>query len=98
MWLLKRRESLLLPRRLNAQEFMRSRGVRRPLEVETRTLGELHEVLALLDSVGGASMISRVMLDNMTRRDDAVPGERPASLWLASSVCGCSGSGTLPRS
>ena len=67
---------------------MRARGIRRPLEVETRTLDEVREVLAILDAAGGGgggaascssgsgsgSMITRIMLDNMTKRSVGVPG------------------------
>ncbi|EFN58889.1 hypothetical protein CHLNCDRAFT_19514 [Chlorella variabilis] len=70
-----------------AEEFMRARGIRRPLEVETRTLDEVREVLAILDAAGGGgggaascssgsgsgSMITRIMLDNMTKRSVGVP-------------------------
>ena len=52
---------------------MRAKGIKRPMEVETRTLDELKEVLAILDS-SPASGITRIMLDNMTRRDAAAPG------------------------
>ena len=105
---------------------MRAKGIRRPLEVETRTLEELQEVLALLDasaaaapgstagaagdgSTGGStgggsgsssgSMITRIMLDNMTRKDAAAPGGRCSivirGVWqfhpwgVACSGCGC---------
>jgi hypothetical protein len=83
---------------LSEQAFMHAKGIRRPLEVETRTLEELQEVLALLDasaaaaapgnaagaagagdgSGGGSSgsMITRIMLDNMTKKDVAAPGGR----------------------
>lgn len=65
------------------QDFMRAKGVQRPLEVETRTLEELRQVLALLDAVAAGSgstgsMITRIMLDNMTRRDPGAPGKRAA--------------------
>jgi hypothetical protein len=68
---------------------MRGLGIQRPLEVETRTLDELREVLAILDAAGncggasdggssggssGGSMITRVMLDNMTRKSSGAPG------------------------
>jgi nicotinate-nucleotide pyrophosphorylase (carboxylating) len=55
-----------------AESFMRGKGIRRPLEVETRTLGEVAETLVILDSQPD-SMITRIMLDNMTRRDDLAP-------------------------
>jgi hypothetical protein len=74
---------------------MRARNLSRPLEVETRTLDELREVLAILDgssgsgggaaaaaggqqsgSSGSGSMITRIMLDNMTKKDSQAPGLR----------------------
>ena len=55
-----------------AGAFMRAKGVVRPLEVETRTLEELEEVLRILDS-SPSSGITRIMLDNMTRKDAAQP-------------------------
>jgi len=49
---------------------MKEKGICRPLEVETRTLEELQGVLNILDS-NSATMITRIMLDNMTvRRGD----------------------------
>lgn len=53
-----------------AEAYMRSKEIRRPVEVETRTLQELEEVLGILDSRPD-SMITRIMLDNMTRRTAA---------------------------
>jgi len=53
---------------LQLQEFMRSKGIKRPMEVETRTLEELREVLDILDS-SPESGITRIMLDNMTKKD-----------------------------
>ena len=57
-----------------AEGFMRGRGISRPVEVEGRTLGEVREVLGILDAAGGKSGITRIMLDNMARRDAAAPG------------------------
>eukprot|EP00887_Chlorella_sp_A99_P002696 scaffold6.g2696.t1 len=54
------------------EDFMRSKGIQRPLEVETRTLDELREVLSILDASPG-SMVTRVMLDNMTKKDPSAP-------------------------
>ncbi|KAI7843930.1 hypothetical protein COHA_002470 [Chlorella ohadii] len=58
------------------EDYQRSKGIRRPVEVETRTLDELREVLAILDAAQGQSMVTRIMLDNMTKRD----GSKPAGL------------------
>jgi len=51
-----------------ARLYMRSNGIVRPMEVETRTLNELKEVLAILDSCPDSG-ITRIMLDNMTTKD-----------------------------
>ena len=45
-----------------------------PIEVETRDLGEVREVLALLGDGGAGVRVDRVMLDNMARRDLSAPG------------------------
>lgn len=52
---------------------MRSKGLQRPMEVETRTLEELATTLAILDR-DPQSMITRIMLDNMTKKDPEAPG------------------------
>lgn len=54
------------------EAFMRGKGIARPVEVETRTLAELREVVEILDS-DPSSMITRVMLDNMTKKDASAP-------------------------
>ena len=54
------------------QEYTRERGLRVPIEVEARTLQEVHEVLAVLETDPGC--IDRIMLDNMTRLDPTLPG------------------------
>lgn len=46
---------------------MTEKKIARPLEVETRTLDELKQVLKILDS-NPTSMITRIMLDNMSKR------------------------------
>lgn len=45
-----------------------------PFEVETRTLDEVGELMDLIAS-GGASYITRIMLDNMARANPKQPGE-----------------------
>lgn len=55
-----------------AEAFMRGKALRRPVEVETRTLGELRELLDILDA-RPECMVTRVMLDNMTAHDPAAP-------------------------
>ena len=44
-----------------------------PIEVETRTLEEVKQVLDLLQREPGMR-VDRIMLDNMTRLDAAKPG------------------------
>ncbi|KAK9919082.1 hypothetical protein WJX75_009257 [Coccomyxa subellipsoidea] len=53
-------------------EYTRERGLQVPIEVEARTLQEVHEILAVLDADPGC--IDRIMLDNMTRLDPTLPG------------------------
>jgi len=38
--------------------------------VETRTLEEVRAVLEVMDAADGASMVTRIMLDNMVTRDE----------------------------
>ncbi len=54
------------------QEYTRGRGLKVPIEVEARTLQEVHEVLEVLQADPGC--INRIMLDNMTRLDPIMPG------------------------
>lgn len=51
------------------EKYMREKGVRRPVEVETRTIGEVREVLEVIDSAED-SMVTRIMLDNMVKKED----------------------------
>ena len=44
-----------------------------PIEVETRTLEEVQEVLSLMDHQQHEG-VARLMLDNMTRLDSSKPG------------------------
>lgn len=55
-----------------AKEYMKGKGLQRPIEVETRTLGEVHQVTSIMrdDSDSG---ITRIMLDNMTKKDANAP-------------------------
>lgn len=65
-----------------AHSYMKEKGMQRPVEVETRTLEELQQVLDIIDNSEG-KLIDRVMLDNMTRRvyrDDDNGGGDDASL------------------
>jgi len=52
----------------SAEEYMRSKGIQRPLEVETRNMEEVNEVLDVIDSAGDSSMVTRIMLDNMAAK------------------------------
>ena len=51
------------------QAYLRANNLDLPVEVETRTLKEVQEVVSLLDRAGGGPRIDRVMLDNMARRN-----------------------------
>ena len=55
------------------QEYLATRGLDTPVEVETRTLEEVDEVVGLLESTN-PPRISRVMLDNMARPSSAFLG------------------------
>ena len=52
-----------------AELFMRDNNIIRPLEVETRTLDEVREILHVIDGAGESSLVTRIMLDNMVKRD-----------------------------
>jgi nicotinate-nucleotide pyrophosphorylase (carboxylating) len=57
-----------------AQDYLRrKRAEHIPIEVETRTLEEVKEVLQLLQT-DKHCMVTRLMLDNMTKRDPSAPG------------------------
>ncbi|KAF8066371.1 hypothetical protein HT031_002695 [Scenedesmus sp. PABB004] len=63
-----------------AERFIAQRGLQGvQVEVETRNLEEVQQVLAVLRS-GAAPHVARVMLDNMARRDAACPGGVDVSL------------------
>lgn len=50
-----------------AESYLTEHGMKKPIEVETRTLREVQAVLDILDSEDGHSqVVTRVMLDNMT--------------------------------
>lgn len=53
-----------------AEEYMQSHSITRPLEVETRTIEEVREVLEVIDSRGDSSMVTRIMLDNMAKKNE----------------------------
>ena len=55
------------------QEFVRRKHKNIPIEVETRTLDEVKEVLQFLET-DRHSLVKRLMLDNMTKLDSSAPG------------------------
>ncbi|MFM9169313.1 MAG: hypothetical protein ACKOTD_04100, partial [Phycisphaerales bacterium] len=59
-----------------AEAFIASRGLagRMRVELETRTLDEVDEAISILEG-GGAPHVTRIMLDNMARRDASQPEE-----------------------
>jgi len=59
---------------LAAEAYMRDKGISRPMEVETRTLEEVKTVLDVVERTRGASMVTRIMLDNMVTREDLEDG------------------------
>lgn len=52
---------------------MRRKHKNIPIEVETRTLDEVREVLQFLGT-DKHSLVKRLMLDNMTKLDSSAPG------------------------
>lgn len=63
------------------QDYTREKSLDVPIEVETRTLKEVQEVLDLLESDPDCG-VTRIMLDNMTRLDPTLPGEGSHVLFL----------------
>ena len=55
------------------QDFVRRKHKNIPIEVETRTLDEVREVLQFL-ATDKHSLVKRLMLDNMTKLDSSAPG------------------------
>lgn len=55
------------------QEYLQTNHNQVPVEVETRTLEEVKELLQLVQD-GKAKHVTRIMLDNMTSRDPERPG------------------------
>lgn len=55
------------------QDFVRRKHKNIPIEVETRTLDEVKEVLQFLGT-DKHSLVKRLMLDNMTKLDPSAPG------------------------
>ena len=57
-----------------AQAYVRRKHQNIPIEVETRTLDEVREVLNFLQT-DKHTLVKRLMLDNMTKLDPNAPGE-----------------------
>ena len=57
------------------QDFVRRKHKHIPIEVETRTLDEVRQVLQFLET-DKHSLVKRLMLDNMTKLDPSAPGRR----------------------
>ena len=55
------------------QDFVRRKHKNIPIEVETRTLEEVKEVLQFLNTDKN-TLVKRLMLDNMTKLDSSSPG------------------------
>ena len=58
-----------------AEEYMVKEGIKRPMEVETRTLEEVQTVIDVIHAAAsndrlGPSWVTRIMLDNMVSRND----------------------------
>lgn len=51
------------------QSYLRERGIQCGLEVETSTLEEVRQVISILDHQPD-TLVTRIMLDNMTRRQE----------------------------
>lgn len=56
------------------QEYLKENNLDVPVEVETRSLEEVQELLDL-KSKGKANHVTRIMLDNMAKRDADQPGK-----------------------
>lgn len=63
----------IVPAIKHAQEFVKRKHKNIPIEVETRTLDEVKEVLEFLES-DKQTLVKRLMLDNMVKRDSSAPG------------------------
>jgi nicotinate-nucleotide pyrophosphorylase (carboxylating) len=59
----------------HVQEYMAANELELPVEVEASSLGEVAEVLRLLDG-DPRCCVTRIMLDNMAKYDSQQPGER----------------------
>ncbi|KAL3135671.1 hypothetical protein ABBQ38_006145 [Trebouxia sp. C0009 RCD-2024] len=63
----------VVPAIQHAQDFVRRKHKHIPIEVETRTLDEVRQVLQFLET-DKHSLVKRLMLDNMTKLDPSAPG------------------------
>lgn len=55
------------------QDYLAQKGMDVPMEVETRSLEEVRELMHLVDG-GKAAKVTRIMLDNMAQLNPACPG------------------------
>ena len=56
------------------QAYLKENKLDVPVEVETRSLEEVRELLTLHSS-GKADHVTRIMLDNMAKKDASQPGK-----------------------
>ena len=64
---------LVASKNLLLQEYVRRKHKNIPIEVETRTLDEVKEVLQFLET-DKHSLVKRLMLDNMAKPDSSAQG------------------------
>ena len=69
------------------QDWVRRKHKNIPIEVETRTLEEVKEVLQFLET-DRHTLVKRLMLDNMTKLDPSAPGLSAAAEQLPSGLHG----------
>jgi len=65
------------------QDYLAQKGMDVPMEVETRSLEEVRELMHLVDG-GKAAKVTRIMLDNMAQLNPACPGVHSSfspSIW-----------------
>lgn len=73
------------------QDFVRRKHKNIPIEVETRTLDEVREVLQFLET-DKHSLVKRLMLDNMTKLDSSAPGIYVLCMLVLTLCCKCTAS------
>lgn len=71
----------IVPAIQRAEGYLADKGIADvPIEVECRTMEEVKEVIGYLDAHKATTKVSRIMLDNMTRKDSAQPAGIDVSL------------------